>query len=648
MPYLIAAAAVLIGFLHLAVILRRRTGSGRAKARPNEEDLLSKAIVEGTPRGIHMYTLDGKDRLVLTGYNAAAERILGIDHSGLVGKTIEEAFPSLATSEIPTRYREAAIEGLTWSSEQVEYADGSVKGAFEVMAFKTKPRSMAAVFSEITERKQAEELLRNLNQELGRERAYTQTLLESLPGIFYLYEYPELRLVAWNRNHETDLGFTAEEIRGRDLREWHVPEAKAAVIEAVDRCMREGEASIEAPLVAKDGRRIPYLLTGKPFMSGGRSYLMGVGIDLSERVAAEERLRVLNQELEARVEERTSLLSESNAALATALGQLRESQAKMLLSEKMAALGQLIASLAHELNTPLGAILSASETSAAGVASLPGLFALQRSLDSEESKAFDAVARNFTAGPEADRTEERRKRRRYMDLLDGLGLDGASLLAEQLIGLSFEGSDDELAAMARLPRFPEIVGAAYQAKSIERSDYVIKAAAQKVARVVAALGTYARSEPDGRPVRDNVIGQVETVLLILENRTKPGVEVVRDYGEIPPVPCHPDRLAQVWMNLLTNALQAMEYRGRLVVSTRLAGDRVEVSVTDDGEGIPDAVRDRIFEPFFTTKIAGEGLGLGLDICRRILEEIGAAISFESRPGRTCFTVSLRTGMDGGA
>ncbi|HLZ19581.1 MAG TPA: PAS domain S-box protein, partial [Smithellaceae bacterium] len=150
-------------------------------------------------------------------------------------------------------------------------------------------------FRDITERKQAVETIRT-------EQLFTQALLDSLPGIFYLYTYPELRLVRWNKNHETLLGFGPGEIDNRSIMEWHVPQAREAVRLAIETAMEKGQNVIESPLLAKDGHLVPFLMTGVKFESLGNSYLMGVGIDITERkkmerslVESETRLRTLLQ-----------------------------------------------------------------------------------------------------------------------------------------------------------------------------------------------------------------------------------------------------------------------------------------------------------------------------------------------------------------
>ena len=102
-----------------------------------------------------------------------------------------------------------------------------------------------------------------------------------------------------------------------------------------------------------------------------------------------------------------------------------------------------------------------------------------------------------------------------------------------------------------------------------------------------------------------------------------------------------DRLNQIWMNLINNALQAMDYRGALTITSEHQSEWVVVSFADTGHGIPAEIAERVFEPFFTTKKHGEGIGLGLDIARSIVEGAGGRIEFESEPGNTVFRVYLR-------
>jgi signal transduction histidine kinase len=134
---------------------------------------------------------------------------------------------------------------------------------------------------------------------------------------------------------------------------------------------------------------------------------------------------------------------------------------------------------------------------------------------------------------------------------------------------------------------------------------------------------------------------LETVVTIYQNQIKHGIELVREFEALPPVRCLPDELNQVWTNLVHNALQAMDHKGKLTLGLRRDGDNALVSVTDTGCGMTPEVRERIFDAFFTTKPAGEGTGLGLDIVRKIVEKHGGRILVDSEVGQgSTFTVSL--------
>ena len=133
---------------------------------------------------------------------------------------------------------------------------------------------------DITDRKRTE-------NSLLQEKQFSRSTLDSLPGIFYMYSYPELRLILWNKQHESLLGYQDWEMEGRHLLQWHDPSAKDAVLRAVETVMENGQSSIESSLLAKDGRAIPFILSGVKFETQGKTYLMGTGFDFSARKKAE-------------------------------------------------------------------------------------------------------------------------------------------------------------------------------------------------------------------------------------------------------------------------------------------------------------------------------------------------------------------------
>lgn len=132
----------------------------QAERALKESEEKFRSIVNASPLGIFLYRFEPDGRLVFQDANPVADDILGVDCQQFIGMTIEEAFPPLAETEIPSMYRRAATEGIPWSTEQVDYEDEQIKGAYEVHAFQSSPGNVVVMFSDITERKQAEETLR--------------------------------------------------------------------------------------------------------------------------------------------------------------------------------------------------------------------------------------------------------------------------------------------------------------------------------------------------------------------------------------------------------------------------------------------------------------------------------------------------------
>jgi signal transduction histidine kinase len=161
--------------------------------------------------------------------------------------------------------------------------------------------------------------------------------------------------------------------------------------------------------------------------------------------------------------------------------------------------------------------------------------------------------------------------------------------------------------------------------------------------VITALKVYVHADRARSYEAVDIPTELDMILALYVEPDK-GISVTRAYEGEAHVRGVPDALGQVWTNLLVNAVQAMGGRGSLAVRVSDAGSDVAVEIEDDGPGIPPEISARVFEPFFTTKPRGQGSGLGLDIARRIVEEHGGRISFESRPGRTLFKVLLPSAL----
>ena len=170
----------------------------------------------------------------------------------------------------------------------------------------------------------------------------------------------------------------------------------------------------------------------------------------------------------------------------------------------------------------------------------------------------------------------------------------------------------------------------------------IQEASQRIEKLVGAVKNFTHMDRGNDKEYADIHSGISNTLSMLAHKIKKGnVELVEDYDtSLPPVKAFVGELNQVWTNLIDNALDAMEInnKGRLQIRTKRDREFVEVSIIDDGPGIPDEIKSRIFDPFFTTKEIGKGTGLGLDVVTRIVRQQGGSIKVNSIPGRTEFIV----------
>ncbi|MGF1494782.1 MAG: response regulator [Microcoleaceae cyanobacterium] len=337
-------------------------------------------------------------------------------------------------------------------------------------------------------------------------------------------------------------------------------------------------------------------------------------------------------------------LQERNHELAITLEQLQTAQDQLVQSEKMVALGQLIAGIAHEVNTPLGAIRSSIENIISFLShNLQELPQFLQKLSPQRQKDLFILSQQACQNPNSLSSKEKRKLRRNLSRqLEAHRIENHDTIADTLVDLGvFQPDLTAILPLLQDAEGNEILEVAYQISSVQKSACTIKTATDRAAKVVFALKTYARYDYSGRKVASDIVEGIETVLTLYQNQLKHGVDLVKNYDEsLPLISCYPDELSQVWTNLIHNALQAMDNQGTLTINAAQQGDYLSVQVIDTGTGIPPEIEARIFEPFFTTKPPGEGSGLGLDIVKRIVDKHDGRIEFSSQPGWTQFNILL--------
>ncbi|MBE9223868.1 response regulator [Phormidium sp. LEGE 05292] len=332
-----------------------------------------------------------------------------------------------------------------------------------------------------------------------------------------------------------------------------------------------------------------------------------------------------------------------NQDLEMTVQQLQNTQEQLIQSEKMAALGQLVAGIAHEINTPLGAIRSSVENIAdflkENLLQFPDFF---NSLMPEYQQYFwEILHRSSEQKNSLSSKEKRQLKKSLIKELEAKEISNADTIADTLVDLGIYDRISSLVPLFQDEKGSQILEKAYQIASIQKSTDTIRTATEKAAKVVFALKNYARYDHTGEKVRSQIPEGIDTVLTLYNNQLKHGIEVTKDYEpNLPSLLCYPDELNQVWTNLIHNAIQAMDYKGHLAINITHQGDSLLVSITDSGKGIPPDIMPRIFEPFFTTKPPGEGSGLGLDIVQKIIQKHDGKIFAESVPGKTTFNVNL--------
>lgn len=378
----------------------------------------------------------------------------------------------------------------------------------------------------------------------------------------------------------------------------------------------------------------------KAFSLGGVDYIAKPfqAEEVLARVETHLALRSLQQRLKAQ-----------NVELTEALRQLKLTQEQLIQREKIAALGHLIAGIAHEINTPLGAIhASNSNINHALDQSLEALPRLFQELSQERQADFFALLREALTPKNSRSSRESRALRRDMKtVLESHAIANAETLAKHLVSMGIQDVTPHL-RLLRDERNADIVQTAYYLFMQKNNSKNIECAVERVSKVVFALKNYAHYEQSGQKTLARIDEGIDVVLTLYHHQLKQGIDVVTDYASTPTISCYPDELKQVWTNLIHNAIQAMKGSGRLEISLSSVEAHspeslrkgVVIDITDSGCGIPDEIKTRIFEPFFTTKPAGEGSGLGLDIVKKIIERHDGSIDVESQPGKTTFRVFL--------
>ncbi len=336
-----------------------------------------------------------------------------------------------------------------------------------------------------------------------------------------------------------------------------------------------------------------------------------------ERSIAETALKASEKELKANFEE------------------LQSTQNQLIESEKMAVLGQLIAGVAHEVNNPLGAIkASGNHIKNVLEQDLPLLPAFFNEMSAEVQQACINLILQATQNRTTLSTkEDRALRREWRNILADKAFEDADVFAENLVEMGVTPTQyDEFRALLEDKNAEKYAKTLMRLTELLKSAKIINTAVERAAKIVFALKKFSHTESGDVKTLTNLQETIETVLTLYHNQIKRGIELITDFQEVPTFLGYPDELNQVWTNLIYNAMQAMDFHGKLEIGIQQVGKEILVSFKDSGKGIPPEIKDKIFEAFFTTKPAGEGTGLGLSITKKIIDKHQGRIEIESEIG----------------
>ncbi|MDO5721741.1 MAG: ATP-binding protein [Actinomycetaceae bacterium] len=408
------------------------------------------------------------------------------------------------------------------------------------------------------------------------------------------------------------------------------------------RALFTSTTTTEVEMVRLSWEQLEYVLTKSPDTSAN---LAVVAIQaLTSRLVRAEYLHVEKNELAEQLELERERLTQT-------LEELTATRAQLVEQTKYAMLGELSAGIAHELNNPVAALQRATQQIGDELDTL-----LHAIPELEDAAGVMERTRNVEARSTA---QERELVRQVMELT------GDRQVAKQLVGaeltdpvqvkalLRKEKSHRRLHRRGKLSPISVVEAAAHIGKAVRNSTV----AARRITDLVASLRAYAR--PDSEPSVDvDVHAGIEDVLRLTSHRLR-GVEIEREYEDIARIRAYPTRLEQVWTNLLVNAREAFEdeddalEEGQLpargeaparlrIVTCQPDEEWVQVSICDNGPGIPQHLRERILEPHFTTK-GGQvrfGLGMGMSITSSIVDDHDGEMVIDSAPGSTVITVRL--------
>jgi len=438
-----------------------------------------------------------------------------------------------------------------------------------------------ALLRDITDRKRAE-------KEIRRKKEFSEALIESISPAVLLVVDRERTILQCNKAIEKVFGYSPQEVIGKKTELLYANRSKGMEDSPIWKILDEEGVHVgEAMGKSKDGRSID-LEISTAIIRGKRGAVLLVR-DITEQKRAERRLTKAKEHAEKA--ERT--LKAKNAELIKINQELRDTRSQLLQTEKMASIGLLAAGVAHEINNPTGFVSSNLNT----------------------VKGY------------------------IEDITKTLGE------YERILSLCMKKDDQELLSLAQhVQKVKEEIGIDFLLEDIDNAVNESLEGTKRISEIVGSLSNFAHMD-EARLKQANINEGIESILNIVWNELKYKADVIKEYGDLPDLECYPQQLGQVFMNILVNAAQAIEERGKIWIRTYTDDESICVEVKDNGKGMSQEVKERIFDPFFTTKEIGKGTGLGLSMAYGIVKTHKGEIEVESEEGKGT-TIRIKLPIEG--
>ncbi len=634
-----------------------------------ESEKRFRSIVHSSPMGIYLYEIRGENELVLIDCNQTADEMTGIENRKLIGLPIEEAFPNLVETEVPTRYRVAARDGTPWHSTDFLYEDDRIKGAYDIYAFQTSPGRMAVMFLDVTEREMQKQAIQEKSAALEEAQAQLLAAIENSPAGILIADAPDVRIRVANSaalgirgGTETSLTEIALDVHPDS---WHVLTLEGEPFAPEDlplsRAVLKGEIcrNVQAIIVREDGERRWVLTNSAPIRDTNGEITSGIVVfsDITEQKLAEDALRDSEESL------RITLNSIGDAVIATdrsggvtSLNPVAEKLTGWTVDE---AIGKPLEDIfnivnahsRHTVENPVRRVMREGEI--VGLANHTVLI----SRNGEERQIADSGAPIRDASDKIvgvvlvfrDVTEEYQiqEQLRQAQKMDSIG---------QLAGGVAHDFNNMLGGILGAAELLELRLGSQTDRCRKYIDMIINTA-NRAAELTQKLLAFSRKGKVKSVAIDinEIVSQARDILAhTIDRRIKlsfdQGADALWVVGD-------PAQLQNAVLNLGINARDAMPGGGEVGIATfrktisaddcRHTDSELEpadyacIRVTDSGHGIQQEHLQRIFEPFFTTKGVGEGTGLGLSAVYGTIKDHNGAITVNSELGAgTTFTILL--------